>query len=910
MGVKIALLLLETQSKVKLMKLEDASRSPEEIIGPFSMSVLFWLNNLMMRGVRKLLLLEDLFPLDSSLAARHVHSIFWKKWESLSPSKGKSRLLWALWQTLKWAILTPIFPRLALIGFTFCQPFLINRIISYLQYSADHASKRVGYGLIGATAIVYVGIAISSVLYGYQNQRTITKLRACLVSAIFRQTTNLKSTSNDSNSVTLMSSDIERIQIGASVFHDLWANAIQVGLAAGLLRRELGTAFLVSLGTVLICGIASFLLGKLSGGRQALWMTALERRVSAITHIISNMKSLKMSGLSMHMNNHIQELREKELQAMSRARMLTTFSTVIGFTPLLITPVLTFAASSKNLDIGKIFTSLSFILLLTDPLTHLFQDIPLIIAAITCLDRVVAFLNSEPYRDGRHFGDLNDDTPLEIPKDSGKNSRQGTSSEDIEMLPMRHLEPEIHSPLVRIRNGYFGWEDGNKLVLRDINLDIPSSQLTMVVGPIGCGKTTLCKALLGEVPLMEGQTVFQERLTGVGFCDQTPYLPSKSIREIIIGDSEFDNSWYNEVIEVTALKPDLDTFPDGVSTIVGTRGTKLSGGQRQRLTIARALYARPSFAIFDDVLSGLDPSTLEHVFQKVFGPRGILQRQKATIVLCTHAIKYLGMADNVIQLGADGSIIHAGKFTDQGLSNQYFQSLQAQHLEKTLGSANIEEEIQTGFAGKSGAGIEKLDQGRQMGDVSIYRYYFSTIGIRALIPFFLFGISFGFTHNFSTVWLKFWSDENTRHPQSKSRYGYFLGIYSMIQLLDLLILGLYCQQNGSSLALKAGTRLHMKALRTLINAPMSYFSSTDIGITTNRFSQDMSIIDSQLAFGLSNTVLTGTTVIGQAAVLAIASPYIAVGYPLLLAILYGIQKFYLRTSRQLRFMDLETKSPL
>src|ERR1700744_6066884 len=52
MGVKIALLLLETQSKAKLMKPEDASRSPEEIIGPFSMSVLFWLNNLMMRGVR------------------------------------------------------------------------------------------------------------------------------------------------------------------------------------------------------------------------------------------------------------------------------------------------------------------------------------------------------------------------------------------------------------------------------------------------------------------------------------------------------------------------------------------------------------------------------------------------------------------------------------------------------------------------------------------------------------------------------------------------------------------------------------------------------------------------------------------------------------------------------------------
>jgi ATP-binding cassette, subfamily C (CFTR/MRP), member 1 len=909
MGLKIALLLLETQSKAKWMRSEDTNRSPEETSGPFSMSVLFWFNSLMARGVRKFLSLEDLFPLDTSLSAKQLHIKFWKNWKSINSSEGKSRLLRTVWETLKLSILIPILPRLALIGFTFCQPLLINKIIDYLQSPAHEVSRKVGYGLIGATAIAYIGITVSTALYGYQNQRTITKLRACLVSAIYQKTTELKASPNNNNTITLMSSDIERIQRGAVIVHNLWANGIQVGLATYFLQRELGAAVFVSLGTVCICAIVSFFLGKIYGRRQALWMAALEQRVSVITHVISNMKSLKMSGLSTQMSHNIQELREKELQKMSQARVVTTLSTIVGFTPLLITPVLTFAASSKNLDTNRIFTSLSFLFLLANPLTEVFQEIPQVVAAVTCSERIAAYLSLESHEDSRQFKEMNDVSTIELGDDPSRNPEPDISIEHVGILHMQSMRSKAHAPFVQIQNGYFGWESGNDWVLRDINLDFPSSQLTIVIGPIGCGKTTLCKALLGEVPFTQGQVIFRGRLTGIGFCDQIPYLASQSVRDIILGDLDFDPIWYDEVIEATALGADLKVFPKGANTIVGTKGTNLSGGQRQRIAIARALYARPSLVIFDDILSGLDHLTAEHVFQRILCPTGLLRRQMATILLCTHAVQYLQFADHVIQLGADGSVIHVGKFSDHDLSHQYVKSLQSNGVMETQKSTNIDQ-THLAVIGKPMEVIEQLDKFRQIGDISIYRYYFSTMGKRALLPFFFLGISFGFTHNFSTIWLKFWSDENTRHAQTKSRYSFYLGIYTMIQLLDLLLLGIYCQQNGSSLALKAGTHLHMKALRTLMNAPMSYFSRTDIGVTTNRFSQDMSIIDSNLAFGLSNTVLTGATVLIQAVVIAIASPYIAIGYPLLLVILYGIQKYYLCTSRQLRFMDLEARSPL
>ncbi len=79
---------------------------------------------------------------------------------------------------------------------------------------------------------------------------------------------------------------------------------------------------------------------------------------------------------------------------------------------------------------------------------------------------------------------------------------------------------------------------------------------------------------------------------------------------------------------------------------------------------------------------------------------------------------------------------------------------------------------------------------------------------------------------------------------------------------------------------------------------------------TNMFSQDMTLIDGELPAALVNLILSLTAVLGMAAVIATSSPYLAISYPFLVAVLYLLQKFYPRTSRQLRLMDLEAKSPL
>ena len=95
-----------------------------------------------------------------------------------------------------------------------------------------------------------------------------------------------------------------------------------------------------------------------------------------------------------------------------------------------------------------------------------------------------------------------------------------------------------------------------------------------------------------------------------------------------------------------------------------------------------------------------------------------------------------------------------------------------------------------------------------------------------------------------------------------------------------------------------------------MHAPPRLFTDTDTETITNLFSQDTKIIDSQLLMYLLNFAFNVAATIGSGIVIALASPYLAISYPIVVAIGYCVQLFYLRTSSQLRLLDLEAKSPL
>jgi ATP-binding cassette subfamily C (CFTR/MRP) protein 1 len=897
-AVKALFIILESRHKSKWIQWNVEKHSPEETIGFFGISAYTWLNNTFYGGYTKILSIKDLSPLDQRM---NTEGLQFKLMHHLSTSKSKHqsfRLVKALTKTLATSLLLPIPARLALTGFKFCQPFLINTLLDYLPQPANTTTKNIGYGLIGAAILIYAGLAVSTAIYWYFHERTLCMSRSALAGAVYRKTTEVKlSAAGDAAALTLMSTDVERIRLGFLNLHEFWANTLEVGLASWLLQRQVGNAFVAPLLVVLVCITCAAFVNRFTGRRQKAWMDKIQRRVGLTANVISSMKHLKISGLAAPVEQLIQNMRVDELETASKFRTVYIIVITFGYAPLALCPVITFAVTARTLDVSTIFTSLSFLLLLADPLTYLFQNTPNLLAAFACLDRIQDFLTSDSRSDYR------------LPSaesTSMLSGREGSTHSDA---------TETLNSLIKIINGTFGWEAG-KATLKNLNLDIPKSQLTILVGPVASGKSTLCKVLLGEVPVSHGEIILSSgNVQKIGYCDQTPYLSNTSIKENIVGFSTFNKSRYEEVVEATMLLQDLAVLPEGERTKVGSSGINLSGGQKQRVSLARALYLDTDFFVFDDILSGLDADTEDQVFSRVFGPSGLLRQRNATVVLSTHSIQHLPSADHIIALGEDGSIVEQGSFQDLIANEKYVHSLDIKEGSVASFESHLPAKTQDLSTTDEAAVAELVpptyldERDRMMGDSTVYRYYLTSLGKTSITAFITFGLGWGFFYNFGTVWLRFWSDDVSSPHPSRSN-SFYIGLYGLFQLSYLLCMFFSFLICFRTMIEVSGSKLHKAALGTVIAAPLKFFTTTDTGLVTNFFSQDMTLIDNELPIAITNLACDVANALGMAAVIASSSPYLAISYPFIFVLLYVIQKFYLRTSRQLRLLDLEAKSPL
>ncbi|OAP62557.1 ABC transporter [Fonsecaea erecta] len=905
MLLKVFMLFVEAQQKTKWVNWgTEELHSPEETSGIYSLGLYFWLNNLFFSGYRKVLHMEDLYPLDRAIAGANLYRRF-QIHADYTKMKGTAYgLAKAVARTLLVPMLLPIPPRIGLIFFKFCQPFLINSILEVISGQSTQETVNYGYGFIGATALIYSGLAVSTALYWYFHFRSLQMARGILITAIYTKTTEAQVGIGDSSApVTLMSVDIERINFGFQSLHEVWAAGIEVGLASYLLYNELGIAFVAPIVTLIICFLVMSVLVKYTGKAQKSWMTRVQKRVGLTATVIANMKNVKIAGLAGPIFDSIQKNRVDELKGSSRVRQLALMGIIVSWAPFLISPVITFALSERSLDTARVFTALSYLVLLATPLTVVLKVGPQMASGFACLSRMQAHLERNS-RDDFRVVPLNSTAPVE--------------KELCIVSPSNNDDKIRPGSAIVVTEATFGWEEG-KAVLTDINICIPRSSLTMVVGPIGSGKSTLCKALLGEIPYHRGQVAWTNGIGRVGYCDQAPFLSNCSIRDNIVGFSPFDEERYASVISAAMLEADFEILPRGDSTKIGSNGIILSGGQRQRISLARALYLQTDMLIFDDVLRGLDADTEEQVFKRVFGTNGIIRSRQATAVLCTHSVRHLPSANKIIALNTQGTVTEQGSFEELVANGKYIHRLGVKATENdTIGeSTETEESYQhSGLTASRRKAItistndpDVPDIARQQGDRRVYKHYFKSMGYLVATIQMVLTALFGFFYNFPTIWLKYWSDSaSSAHPSHCS--GYYVGIYGLLNICCLLSMVVLAYLVWVLAVRRAGANLHREVLRTLTRAPLRFLTTTDQGVITNLFSQDLNLVDTELPNALLNTLYNLTIAVGQAAVMITATAYIVASYPFIIALMWLIQKLYLRTSRQMRMLDLEAKSPL
>lgn len=200
-------------------------------------------------------------------------------------------------------------------------------------------------------------------------------------------------------------------------------------------------------------------------------------------------------------------------------------------------------------------------------------------SAVGSFIRIQDFLSSERRKDNRIF--LQD--TLSQHASISENVPKEADSSEVELAVMK-LNVGVRTSVgtaISVVDGAFGWANGINAILENINITIEAGSLTMIIGPVGCGKSTLVKSFLGETRVLKGFVYVSSQ--EMSFCDQPAWLFNATARKNIIGVCDFDAQWYETVVNACALQKDIEDLPLGDQTNLGSGGIAVSGGQRQRI---------------------------------------------------------------------------------------------------------------------------------------------------------------------------------------------------------------------------------------------------------------------------------------------------------------------------------------
>ena len=325
-------------------------------------------------------------------------------------------------------------------------------------------------------------------------------------------------------------------------------------------------------------------------------------------------------------------------QAIRATRLQATYVPFMSTLPNLAMAAVVLAGGYRvvhnDLSLGAFFEVNGYLLLLVVPLRSIGMWVGQYQRAIASGERIFEVLDYER--------DIVDD-PAAVPLEAGPGE-------------------------IRMSGVRFGY-DPERPVLHDIDLDVAPGSTVALIGPTGCGKTTLTTLIPrfydvqdGTITL-DGQDVRSVTLTSlraaVGIVSQDTFLFSTTVAEnIAFGTPDATPDQIVTAARQAQAHEFICDLPDGYETVVGERGLSLSGGQRQRIAIARALLMNPRVLILDDATASVDASTEARIKLAL---REVMKGR--TTVIIAHRLSTISLADEVVVLDK-GRIVARGTHDD------------------------------------------------------------------------------------------------------------------------------------------------------------------------------------------------------------------------------------------------------
>jgi ABC-type multidrug transport system fused ATPase/permease subunit len=540
-------------------------------------------------GYKKPLMEADLHQLEREHDAEVVTDRLETEWREelrrqgedvqYAPSLGKAfvRTYWREY-------LAGVIPRLVKVVGSFVAPFLLQRLIQFVEDPSlstlygvvlllvlfvslnrpPRPQNRHPHFLILNSLTIFVpqfSNLVASVglhRYWHVTVKTAMHVRASCIGIIYRKALRLgtiaKQSAGTGEVVNLMSNDSQRLQDTAFYLHFLWATPVLIILCFFLAAQVIGyIPTLAGYGVFVVMTPFSFIIARFLEKIRQTGLKVTDKRVKTTNEIFNAIKTIKLYTLEKVFFSRAEATRTEEIDIVRRYQLLKALNTCLNnaLVPLISTVAfVVFVLRGGEITASVAFSTISLFNMLKWPFA-LFKDITTgLVEARVSLERLQAFLHSE-----------------EVPKQYVFPS----TAQEIEGLGVdldSAMDFQIHDPHISIRNGEFNWDvEGphEQSTLSGVNLNISKGQLVCIVGPVGSGKTSLLNCILGEIAKVGGTVEVDGRIC---YAPQAPFLQHASVRENILFGKDVDEDFYDKVIDACGIGPDLDALLAGDQTLV------------------------------------------------------------------------------------------------------------------------------------------------------------------------------------------------------------------------------------------------------------------------------------------------------------------------------------------------------
>jgi ATP-binding cassette, subfamily C (CFTR/MRP), member 1 len=925
---------------------------PMEYADVFSILTFAWMTPMMKFGYKNFLTQDDLWNLRQRDTTRTTGSDLQNAWD-IELEKKKPNLWIAMARAfggpyLRGAMIKTISDCLA-----FVQPQLLRLLIAFVEsYKPPNTPQPAIRGIAIALAMFATSVCQTVALHQYFQRafETGMRVKAALTAMIYGKALKLSNESRATKStgdiVTYMSVDQQRLSDLCQWGQQVWSAPFQILLCMISLYKLVGVSCFAGVAAMIIMIPINGLIARFMKKLQLSQMKFKDSRARLMTEILNNMKSIKLYAWGSAFMEKLSHVRnDQELNNLRKIGAAQSFATFTWSSTPFFVSCSTFAVfvliNDQPLTTDLVFPALTLFNLLTFPLTVLPMVITSLVEATVAVGRLTAFFTAD-----------------ELQEDAVRFIDEPAQADEAS---------------VSIRDATFTWDKNkDKNVLENINIRANKGELTCIVGRVGAGKSSILQSILGDLWKINGEVVVHGRLAYV--AQQPWVMNASVKENIVFGhrwDPHFYNQTVNACALADDFRqlPDGDQTEVGERGISLSGGQK-ARLTLARAVYARAdIYLMDDVLSAVDQHVGrhlidniLGPNGLLSGKARILATNAInvlkdsdyiyLLRDRTILEKGTYQqlMAMRGEVSNVIKSATQDDDSEGDKSPSiDGMESDDSTTMVASAIHDEYDIEEAEEARQevgglapirpgpnrstarktshvtlrrastVSFHGPAGqttdeeAGLKSKQskETSEQGKVkwSVYTSYAKESNLIAVGIYAAALIAAQTAQIGGSFWLKRWSEMNEKLGMNPD-VGKYIGIYfafgiggAALVVVQTLLLWIFC-------SIEASRKLHDRMAYAIFRSPMSFFETTPVGRILNRFSSDIYRVDEVIARTF-NMLFVNT---GRAAfiigVIAFSTPAFLVLVLPLGFVYIAYQKYYLRTSRELKRLDSVSRSPI